>query len=159
MAEVKMIEGDRSSLGDARFGIIASRFNGVIVDNLVSGCVQALQSQGVAEKHITVVRVPGAFEIPFTARKLATSGDYDALIALGAVIRGETAHFDYVAGECARGISEVSADLDLPIIFGVLTTETMQQAAARAGGAAGNKGEEAALAAIELLNVLRKLAT
>ena len=157
MAEVNVIEGDGSFQGDARFGIIASRFNAVIVDNLVSGCVEALQAQGVAAQDITVVRVPGAFEIPFTARKLAMSGDFDALIALGAVIRGETAHFDYVAGECARGISEVSADLDLPIIFGVLTTETMQQAAARAGGSAGNKGEEAALAAIELLSVLRKM--
>ncbi|MGQ0658942.1 MAG: 6,7-dimethyl-8-ribityllumazine synthase, partial [Chromatiales bacterium] len=116
------------------------------------------QKQGVAERRITVVKVPGAFEIPFAARRMAMSGDYDVLIALGAVIRGETPHFDYVAGECARGIAEVSADLDMPILFGVLTTETMQQAAERAGGSAGNKGEESALAAIEMLNVIRDLA-
>lgn len=158
MVEVRIVDGDGTPADDARFGIIASRFNSAIVDNLVSGCVQALQREGVAARRITVVRVPGAFEIPFAARKLAMSGEYDVLIALGAVIRGETAHFDYVAGECARGVTEVSADLDIPILFGVLTTETVQQAAERAGGAAGNKGEESALAAISMLNVIRGLA-
>jgi len=157
MAEVKGIEGGRTPDGEARFGIIASKFNSAVVDNLVKGCVQTLQEQGVAARRITVVKVPGAFEIPFAARKMAMSGDYDALIALGAVIRGETSHFDYVAGECARGITEVSADLDIPILFGVLTTETMQQAAARAGGDSGNKGAAAALAAIEMVNLLREL--
>ncbi len=158
MVEVRIVDGDGAPADDGRFGIIASRFNSTIVDNLVSGCVQALQREGVAARRITVVRVPGAFEIPFAARKLAMSGEYDVLIALGAVIRGETAHFDYVAGECARGVTEVSADLDIPILFGVLTTETVQQAAERAGGAAGNKGEESALAAISMLNVIRGLA-
>lgn len=157
MAGVKIIQGDESPPDDARFGIVASRFNNEVVDLLIEGCVQTLKAQGVGDKRIAVVKVPGAYEIPFAARRMAMSGDYDALIALGAVIRGETAHFDFVAGECARGISEVSADLDIPVAFGVLTTDTDEQAMARAGGNLGNKGSEAALVAIEMLNLARQL--
>lgn len=158
MADVRQIEGGDIPSEDARFGIIASRFNDEIVGKLIDGCVRALKERGVAGRRITVVRVPGAYEIAFAARRMAMSGDYDALIALGAVIRGETPHFDYVAGECARGVSEVSADLDIPIAFGVLTTESDEQAEARAGGAMGNKGSEAALVAIEMINLARELA-
>jgi 6,7-dimethyl-8-ribityllumazine synthase len=157
MADVKRIAGSDSAPDDARFGIIASRFNDEIVTRLVEGCVETLNERGVANKRITLVRVPGAYEIAFAARRMAMSGDFDALIALGAVIRGETAHFDYIAGECARGVSEVSADLDIPIAFGVLTTENDEQAAARAGGSMGNKGSEAALVAIEMINLIREL--
>jgi 6,7-dimethyl-8-ribityllumazine synthase len=158
MAEVGVIESRGAAPDDARFGVIASKFNGEIVTRLVDGCVQTLRDQGVSARHITIVKVPGAFEIPFAARRMAMSGNFDVLIALGAVIRGDTAHFDHVAGQCARGICEVSADLDIPIAFGVLTTDTEEQAAARAGGSEGNKGSEAALAAIEMINVIRELA-
>lgn len=158
MADVRQVEGGETPPEDARFGIIASRFNDEIVSRLIDGCVRTLKERGVAGRRITVVRVPGAYEIAFAARRMAMSGDFDALIALGAVIRGETPHFDYVAGECARGISEVSADLDIPIAFGVLTTENDEQAEARAGGAMGNKGSEAALVAIEMINLTRELA-
>jgi 6,7-dimethyl-8-ribityllumazine synthase len=152
-----MIQGEESPSDEARFGIVASRFNSEVVDLLIDGCVGTLKEKGVSAKRITVVKVPGAYEIPFAARRMAMSGDYDALITLGAVIRGETAHFEFVAGECARGVSEVSADLDIPVAFGVLTTDTDEQAMARAGGKMGNKGAEAALVAIEMTNLAQKL--
>jgi 6,7-dimethyl-8-ribityllumazine synthase len=157
MADIKTIEGSATPDDRSRFGIIASRFNNEIVDLLIDGCVATLKERGVSDRHITLVTVPGAFEIAFAARRMAMSGDYDALIALGAVIRGETPHFDFVAGECARGIAEVSADLDIPVAFGVLTTDTDEQAEARAGGAMGNKGSDAALVAIEMVNLAREL--
>jgi 6,7-dimethyl-8-ribityllumazine synthase len=157
MAEVIKITGGEKLDKSARVGIVASRFNGAIVDAMLQACIETLRAGGVAEKDITVIRVPGAFEIPFVARRLATQGDREVLITLGAVVRGETPHFDYIAGQCARGVAEVSADLDVPVIFGVLTTETLPQAAARAGGQAGNKGADAARAAIEMVNVLRAL--
>ena len=157
MAEITQINGGEKLGKSMRVGIIASRFNAVITDALLKGCIDTLRAGGVAEKDIMVVRVPGAFEIPFVARRLAAQGECEVLIALGAVIRGETPHFDYIAGQCARGVAEVSADLDVPILFGVLTTETLPQAAARAGGEAGNKGADAARAAIEMVNVLRAL--
>ncbi|HTT08130.1 MAG TPA: 6,7-dimethyl-8-ribityllumazine synthase [Gammaproteobacteria bacterium] len=151
------ITGGEKTGKSVRVGVIASRFNSAIADALLKGCIETLRAGGVVEKDITVVRVPGAFEIPFVARRMAAQGDCDVLIALGAVIRGETPHFDYIAGQCARGVAEVSADLDVPVIFGVLTTETLPQAAARAGGEVGNKGADAARAAIEMVNVLRAL--
>jgi 6,7-dimethyl-8-ribityllumazine synthase len=157
MDDTRIIEGSDRPPPGARFGVIVSRFNPEVVENLLNGCLDALRSRGVPGSNVVIVRVPGAFEIPVVARRLAENGDCDALIALGAVIRGETPHFDYVAGECARGIAEVAADLGLPIAFGVLTTDTEEQAIARAGGDQGNKGADAALTAIEMLNVLRLL--
>lgn len=157
MTDIQKIEGSRTADERARFGIIASRFNSEVVDPLIDGCIDALRQNGVDARRITLVTVPGAFEIAFAARRMAMSGDYDALIALGAVIRGDTPHFDYVAGECARGVAEVSADLDIPVAFGVLTTDTDEQAAERAGGSMGNKGADAALVAIEMVNLARDL--
>ena len=156
MEHPRVIEGDLQAR-DLRFAILASRFNEFVVDRLVQGALDQLRRQGVSDKQIDIVRVPGAFDMPVVARKLALSRRYDAIVALGAVIRGQTAHFDYVAGECASGLSRVSADTGIPVAFGVLTTETTEQAVDRAGGKAGNKGADAAAAAIELVNLLRRL--
>lgn len=134
-----------------------SRFNGAIGEKLLAGAFDALVSRGVGTSAIDVVRVPGALEIPLALKTLAAGGKYDALIALGAVIRGETAHFDYVAGECARGVSQVGMQFDIPVGFGVLTVNDKKQATARAGGKEGNKGADAALAAVEMVNLLKKL--
>jgi len=140
-----------------RIAIAASRFNGQVVELLVAGCVDALVRHGVADEAITVVRCPGAWELPLVCRKLAQSGKYDAVIALGAVVRGETSHFDHVAGAAARGIADAGLDTGVPVVFGVLTTDTSDQAMARAGGKAGNKGFDAALTAIEMVNLLENL--
>jgi 6,7-dimethyl-8-ribityllumazine synthase len=156
MEHPRVIEGDLQAR-DLRFAILASRFNDFVVDRLVQGALDQLRRQGVSEKQIDVVRVPGAFDMPVVARKLAASRRYDAIIALGAVIRGETSHFDYVAGECASGLSRVASDTGIPVAFGVLTTESTAQAVDRAGGKAGNKGADAAASAIELANLLRRL--
>jgi 6,7-dimethyl-8-ribityllumazine synthase len=156
MEHPRVIEGDLQAR-DLRFAILASRFNEFVVDRLVQGALDQLRRQGVSDKQIDIVRVPGAFDMPVVARKLALSRRYDAIVALGAVIRGQTAHFDYVAGECASGLSRVGADTGIPVAFGVLTTETTEQAVDRAGGKAGNKGADAAAAAIELVNLLRRL--
>jgi 6,7-dimethyl-8-ribityllumazine synthase len=142
---------------DLRFACIAARFNEFVVEPLLQGAVDTLRRHGVPAARIDVVRVPGAFEIPLTVRKLAASGRYDALIALGAVIRGDTPHFDYVAGECASGLARVALESGLPVAFGVLTTDTVEQATDRAGGKDGNKGADAALTAIEMANLLRLL--
>jgi 6,7-dimethyl-8-ribityllumazine synthase len=142
---------------DLRFAFIAARFNEFIVEPLVRGALDALKRHGVTEKQIDIVRVPGAFEIPIVAKKLAASRRYDALIALGAVIRGDTPHFDYVAGECASGLSRIALETGVPIAFGVLTTDTVEQAVDRAGGKSGNKGADAALTALEVANLLRRL--
>jgi 6,7-dimethyl-8-ribityllumazine synthase len=131
-----------------KFAIVVARFNSAITDKLLAGACEALTRAG-AESH-RVFRVPGAFELPFAAKKLAQRGGFDAIIALGAVIRGETPHFDYVAGEAARGLQQVGLDTGVPVIFGVLTTDTWEQAEARAGGSAGNKGADAARTAIEM---------
>jgi 6,7-dimethyl-8-ribityllumazine synthase len=139
-----------------RIGIVVSRFNRSITDALLNGALEALESHGVAEQDITVVHVPGAFEVPFAARRLAKAGGFDALICLGAVIRGDTPHFDYIASEVTRGIGAVVADHDLPVAFGVLTTDTIEQALDRAGARHGNKGFEAATTALEMAR-LRKL--
>jgi 6,7-dimethyl-8-ribityllumazine synthase len=153
---VKTIEGDFNARG-LRFGIVAARFNDFIVDRLLDGAVDALAKHGVASGDIEVVRVPGAFEIPLALGTLAASRRFQALIALGCVIRGATAHFDYVAGEATRGITQASLAHGIPIGFGVLTVDTIEQAIERAGTKAGNKGVDAALAAIQMANVLRQL--
>jgi 6,7-dimethyl-8-ribityllumazine synthase len=157
MGKYKSIEGDMQARG-MRFGIILGRFNSFIGDRLLEGAIDALVRHGANESDIEVVRVPGAYEMPLAARKMAASNKYDALVALGAVIRGATPHFDYVAGECSKGLTQVSMDSGLPVGFGVLTVDTIEQAVERAGTKAGNKGADAALAAIEMVNVLKKLA-
>ena len=151
------IEPADYEVGDARFAIVAARFNRDITDALLEGALGTFSRHGVPSEGVSVVRVPGAFELPLAAKRLVEGNRYAALVALGAVIRGETPHFDYVAGECARGIAQVSLDSGVPVIFGVLTTEDRHQAEARAGGAAGNKGAEAAMAALEMATLLRAL--
>jgi 6,7-dimethyl-8-ribityllumazine synthase len=141
----------------ARFALAASRFNEDIVARLLDGAVDTLNSHGIETEAITIVRVPGAFELPLAVKRLAASGRFDAIIALGAVIRGATPHFEYVAGECARGLGRVALELELPVAFGVLTVDTMEQALTRANGDEGNKGREAALAALEMVSLLRTL--
>ncbi len=152
----RTIEGGRSAKG-LRIAIVAARFNHFVVDKLVAGALETLNQAGISAQDLDIVRVPGAFEIPLAARKLALSKNYDAVITLGAVIRGGTPHFDYVAGECARGVSEAARDSGVPVVFGVLTCDDLQQASDRAGGQHGNKGADAALAAVEMADLLRKL--
>ena len=153
---MKIIEGDFSAV-TAKFGIVVARFNGFVVEELLSGAVDALKRHGVADTNITVIRVPGAYEMPLATKKAAESGDYDALITLGAVIRGGTPHFDYVAGECASGLSKIALDNNVPVAFGVLTTDTIEQAIERSGTKAGNKGADAAMSALEMVSLLRNL--
>jgi len=153
---VKTFEGDFNARG-LRFGIVASRFNDFIVDRLLDAAVGTLLKHGVAAADIEVVRVPGAFETPLAIKKMATSRRYNALIALGCVIRGGTPHFEYVAGEATRGIGQVSTSEQIPVGFGVLTVDTIEQAIERAGTKAGNKGADAALAAIQMATLLRQL--
>jgi 6,7-dimethyl-8-ribityllumazine synthase len=138
-------------------GIVLARFNEAVTSRLLAGAVQALGEHGVADDAIDVATVAGAFELPLCAQRLAATGRYDALVALGAVIRGETPHFDYVAGEAAAGVSRVALAHDLPIAFGVLTTDTMEQALARAGGEHGNKGFDAAVTALEMVALLQRV--
>ena len=152
----KIIEGELLAR-DLRFGFIAARFNDFVVEPLIRGALDALKRHGATDKQVEIVRVPGAFDIPIVARKMALSHRYDALITLGAVVRGQTPHFDYVAGECASGIARIALESGVPIAFGVLTTDTMEQATDRAGGKAGNKGADAAMVAIEMANLLRRL--
>jgi len=154
---VKEIEGVLG-VKDARFCLVVSRFNSFVVESLLSGALDTLKRHGAAEADITVVRVPGAFEMPLVLEKIAGKGDYDAIVALGAVIRGGTPHFEYVAGECVKGMAHVSLKHGMPIAFGVLTVDTIEQAIERAGTKAGNKGAEAAVSAIEMVNLLRQLA-
>jgi len=153
---IKTLEGDFNARG-LRFGIVASRFNDFIVDRLLDAAVGTLLKHGVAAGDIEVVRVPGAFETPLAIKKLATSRRYNALIALGCVIKGATPHFDVVVREASRGIAEVSTSEEIPIGFGILTVDTIEQAIERAGTKAGNKGADAALAAIQMATVLRQL--
>lgn len=140
-----------------RFAVVAARFNGEVVDRLLAGALQVFVRSGVAPADLVVYRVPGAWEIPQALGALARRGGWDGLVALGAVIRGETPHFDFVATECSRGIAEVARRYSLPVAFGVLTCDTPAQALARAGGAVGNKGEEAAQAALEMADVMAKI--
>lgn len=142
---------------DLRIAMVAGRFNRFIVDQLVAGARDALERHGISESNVVLAWVPGAFELPTLARQLATSGKYDVVIALGAVIRGGTPHFEFVAGECARGLMRVSLDHQIPVIFGVLTTDTVEQALDRAGTGEGNKGFDAAMAAIEMLETMRSV--
>jgi 6,7-dimethyl-8-ribityllumazine synthase len=156
MNGIKTIEGDFMARG-VRFGIVLARFNAFIGERLLEGAVDTLLRHGAEAGSITVTRVPGAFEIPLAVKAMAAAKQYDAILALGAVIRGETPHFDYVAGECAKGLSQVGMQFDIPVAFGVLTVDTVAQAIERAGTKAGNKGVDAAMSAIEMVNVLRKL--
>ncbi|HET9766030.1 MAG TPA: 6,7-dimethyl-8-ribityllumazine synthase [Thermoanaerobaculia bacterium] len=156
MREVRTIEGALRGEG-RRFGVAASRFNGALVDQLLGGAVDCLQRHGTAGEAIEIVRVPGAWELPVALEWLAASGRFHALVALGVVLRGETPHFDYICGECSRGISRVTERHGVPVAFGVLTCDTVEQAAARAGGKAGNKGWEAALAALEMADLRARL--
>lgn len=157
MTEISGVQGGLDAR-NVRFGIVLSRFNEMVGEQLLAGALDALTSHGAARSDIEVVRVPGAFEIPVTLKALADSRKYHALIALGAVIRGDTPHFEYVAGECARGTAQVSAQSGVPIAFGVLTVNTLEQALERAGANKGaNKGAEAALVAIEMANLLKTL--
>ena len=150
------LEGEVSARG-RRVAIVAARFNDLIVASLVKGATAAWVAHGGAAEELTVLRVPGAFELPLIAKKLGASGRYDAVVALGCVIRGDTPHFDYVAGECARGLRQAALETGVPVIFGVLTVETLEQALERAGTNAGNKGGEAMEAALEMASLLGQL--
>jgi 6,7-dimethyl-8-ribityllumazine synthase len=153
---IKTIEGVLRA-DQARFCLVVSRWNGFIVESLEKGAVDALLRHGVAESDLTIVRVPGAFEMPVAIERIAAKGGYDAIVALGAVIRGGTPHFDYVAGECVKGMAQVSLKYGIPVAFGVLTVDSIEQAIERAGTKAGNKGAEAALSALEMVDLLRQL--
>lgn len=156
MSNIKTIEGELTVRG-ARFGIIAGRFNSFVVDSLVDGAIDVLKRHGAKDSDMQLVKVPGAFEMPLVAARMAAKKEFDAIIALGAVIRGGTPHFEYVAGECTKGLATVSAQYDVPVAFGVLTVDTIEQAIERAGTKAGNKGVEAAMSAIEMVNLLKAL--
>ncbi len=153
---VKVIEGDLIAQG-RKFCVLAARFNDFISKELIGGCLDMLERHGAKQDDITLVRVPGAFEIPPAARRLAKSGSYDALICLGAVIRGATPHFEYISSEVAKGVAQVSFDSGIPVVFGVITADTIEQAIERAGTKDGNKGADAALSAIEMANLYRQL--
>lgn len=158
MSDIKTIAGDLQ-VKNARFTLVASRFNSFIVEHLVNGAVDVLKRHGAASKDIEIIYTPGAFEIPLVVRKVAEAGRADAIIALGAVIRGATPHFDYVAGECVKGLAGAMMQSGVPVAFGVLTVDTIEQAIERAGTKAGNKGAEAAVSAIEMVNLLRTLSS
>ncbi|MEK6788760.1 MAG: 6,7-dimethyl-8-ribityllumazine synthase [Pseudomonadota bacterium] len=154
MSQIKTIEGTFQS-ADARYAIAVGRFNSFVVESLLSGALDALKRHGVSDSNVTIIRVPGAWELPLVAKKLVATGNYDAIIALGAVIRGGTPHFDFVAGECAKGLGVVSLDSGMPVSFGVLTVDSIEQAIERSGTKAGNKGADAAMVAIEMISVLK----
>ncbi len=153
----RSVEGKLTATG-ARFGVVVSRFNHFITDRLLEGALDCLVRHGASEDDIVIYRVPGAFEIPLATRRVAKSGRHDAVVALGAVIRGATPHFDYVAAECTKGLASVSLQTDCPVAYGVLTCDTIEQAVERAGTKAGNKGNEAALSAIEMVSFFAALA-
>lgn len=154
---MNVIEGNFNAQGK-KFAIVVARFNSFVVESLLEGAIDALKRHGsVNDEDITVVRVPGAYEMPVAVKKVAKKGDFDAIVALGAVIRGGTPHFDYVAGECNKGLAQVALDYELPVAFGVLTVDTIEQAIERSGTKAGNKGGEAALSALEMVNVLEQI--
>ena len=152
----KIIEGNLLAKGK-KFGIVASRFNDFITKELLSGCLDGLIRHGAEDKDLAIAWVPGAFEIPAVARKLAKSKSYDAVICLGTVIRGATPHFDYIAAEVSKGVAQVSTESGVPVIFGVITADTIEQAVERGGTKSGNKGYDAALSAIEMANLFAKL--
>ena len=156
MDKIKTMEGDLN-VRDARYAIVASRFNEFIVESLIKASLRCLRQHGAADANVEILRVPGAFELPLVVRKVAESRKFDGIIALGAVIRGGTPHFDYIAGECVSGLSAVAREQGVPVGFGVLTVDTIEQAIERAGTKAGNKGEEATRAVIETVNLLRRI--
>ena len=156
MSDIKTIEGDFVS-GKGNYTIVVGRWNSFVVEHLLEGAIDCLRRHGVNKDQITVVRAPGAFEIPLVCKKIAAKGDTDAIIALGAVIRGGTPHFEYVAGECTKGLAMVNMEYGIPVAFGVLTVDTIEQAVERSGTKAGNKGEEAAMSALEMVSLLNKL--
>ncbi len=153
---MKTIEGNLVG-SNGKFAILVARFNSFIVESLLEGALDTLKRHGVDEKNIEIVRVPGAFEMPIAAQRMASQNKYDAIIALGAVIRGGTPHFEYVAGECVKGLSQVSLNTNIPVAFGVLTVDSIEQAIERAGTKAGNKGGEAAITALEMVNLFAEL--
>ncbi|MFT4927952.1 MAG: 6,7-dimethyl-8-ribityllumazine synthase [Phenylobacterium sp.] len=154
---MNVIEGNFHA-ENKKFAIVVSRFNSFVVESLLEGAIDALKRHGsVKDEDITVVRVPGAYEIPVAAKRVAAKKGFDGIIALGAVIRGGTPHFEYVAGECNKGLAQVSLDFDVPVAFGVLTVDSIEQAIERSGTKAGNKGAEAALSALEMVNVLEQI--
>jgi 6,7-dimethyl-8-ribityllumazine synthase len=154
---VYSVGDDQLDAHGMRFGVVVARYNRDVTEKLLDGALRTLDDRGASEDHIIVTWVPGAFEIPLIAKQLTHSGRCDAVICLGAIIRGETPHFEYVASQSAAGLMRVAVDTDVPVVFGVLTTDDLEQAFARVGGAAGHKGEEAALAAIEMVTLLRQL--
>jgi 6,7-dimethyl-8-ribityllumazine synthase len=154
---VEIIEANLIAKADSKFAIVVGRWNSFVVESLIEGSLDCLKRHGVAEENITIVRHPGAFETPLTVKKVVNTKRFDAVIALGAVIRGGTPHFEYVAGECVKGIAQVSLDAEIPVTFGVLTVDTIEQAIERSGCKAGNKGEEAALSALEMVNLISEL--
>ena len=156
MSNIKTIEGDFTG-SSMQLALVVARFNSFITDSLLEGALDILKRHGISDTDLTIVKVPGAFELPIAASRLAKSGRYDGIIALGAVIRGGTPHFDYVAGECVKGLSQVSLNQDIPLSFGVLTVDSIEQAIERAGTKAGNKGAEAAVTMVEMVSLLRNL--
>ena len=152
----KLIEAGLSAK-NKRFALVASRFNDFITERLVAGAVDALLRNGAADKDIDIVKVPGCFEVPLVAKKLALAGKYDAIVCLGAVIRGSTPHFDYVSAEVSKGVAQVGLESSVPVIFGVITTDSIEQAIERAGTKAGNKGWDAAVAAVEMANLMTRI--
>ena len=157
MKEINLVEGKLVATEGMKVAIVASRFNEIIVNKLLGGAVDGLVRHGVDENNITAVWVPGAFEIPIAADKLAKSGKYDAVICVGAVIRGDTTHYDYVCNEVSKGVASVGLKTGVPVLFGVITTENIEQAIARAGSKAGNKGYDCALSAIEMVNLFKQM--
>ena len=157
MRQINLVEGKVVAPEGMKVGIVAARFNEIIVNKLLGGAVDGLVRHGVEEENITAAWVPGAFEIPLIAKKMAKSGKYDAVICVGAVIRGNTSHYDYVCNEVSKGIASVSLETGVPVLFGVLTTENIEQAIERAGTKAGNKGYDCALSAIEMVNLIKEL--
>jgi 6,7-dimethyl-8-ribityllumazine synthase len=157
MKEIQVLEGKLVAPEGMKVGIVASRFNEIIVNKLLGGALDGLVRHGVEEENITAAWVPGAFEIPVAASKMAQSGKYDAVICVGAVIRGDTSHYDYVCNEVSKGVAQVGLATGIPVLFGVVTTENIEQAIARAGSKAGNKGYDCALSAVEMVNLMRQM--
>jgi 6,7-dimethyl-8-ribityllumazine synthase len=157
MTDIRTIEGDFAG-GQGNYTLVVGRWNSFVVEHLLEGALDALRRHGIKDKQITVVRAPGAFEIPLVCKKVAEQGGVDAIIALGAVIRGGTPHFEYVAGECTKGIAQVTMECGIPVTFGVLTVDSIEQAVERSGTKAGNKGAEAAMSALEMVSLLGRIA-
>lgn len=156
MSTMTTYEGSLTG-NDGKYALVVGRWNSFVVEHLVNGAIDTLLRHGIEESQLTIVRVPGAFEIPLACQRLAVKGGFDAIIALGAVIRGGTPHFEHVAGECTKGISQVSLEHGVPITFGVLTVDSIEQAVERAGTKAGNKGAEAAISALEMVNLFKQI--